>query len=226
MERPTCYISICASLTWRGISYSRVLSHKRCYFMMLSKFTGCTMNADEPEPGDLQAADQAKSLNAISTSNQHEGDASGWNRRSQILERRRITNARRSMSETCRLQRPIAESVSSQALHIFLYNTVIHFPSGSTSQGHFTSLVALTQSPSRLEALPFALDAVALASLAHRFSHPDAKTLAMSRYQASIRSLRDTDISSESNLLGVIACIQLLGMYEVRATHICWFWLY
>lgn len=181
------------------------------------------MNADEAEqePGDLHLADTVSTSSTISTSNDDEKETLRQSRRSRLLRDRRVATARRSMTEAHRLQRGIAESVSSQALHIFLYNTVIHFPTSSASKGHFTSLVTLGQSSSRLKALPFALEAVALASLAQRFSHSEAKLLAMRRYHVAIRLLRDADIHSESNVLSVIACILLLGNYEVRArdTH-------
>lgn len=183
------------------------------------------MNADELELDSLQGTDKATNTSDGSVSNEDQRVHSPPNRRLRVLSERRSTTTRRSRSETYRLQRPVAESVSSQALHIFLYNTVIHSPSGSASKGHFTNLVTLMQSSSRLDALPFALDAVALASLARRFSYPDAKVLAMNRYQHSIRLLRDTDITSASNMLSVIACIQLLGIYEVctilRCAGIC-----
>jgi hypothetical protein len=116
-----------------------------------------------------------------------------------------------------KISRSVAESVTHQAVHMFLSDTVITAPSGSNSKGHFVNLVDLVQSSPKPDALPFALEAVALASLGNRTCNSEVQLKAMRQYTISIHQLRKTNLSSNSDVLSVIACITLLGLYEVRS---------
>jgi hypothetical protein len=124
----------------------------------------------------------------------------------------RITQGRAS-----KINHSVRESVIHQAVHVFLSDTVINVPGGSNSKGHFANLVALVQSSPPSEALPFALEAVALASLGNRICNSEIKLEAMRQYTISIHRLRKANLNSKSDMFSVIACILLLGLYEVRS---------
>jgi hypothetical protein len=135
-------------------------------------------------------------------------------RNAQSSKIRQCPVAQRRVSKT---YRSVAEPLLHQAVHVFLSDTVITAPHGSTSKGHFMNLGSLIQSSSKLEALPFALEAVALASLASRIWSPDVQLEAMRRYTISVQRLRKSILNSNSDVLSVIACILLLSLYEVRS---------
>ena len=115
------------------------------------------------------------------------------------------------------LQFSITEPVLSQALNLFLSDTVIYAPCGSMSKGHFVNLTDLVQSSSKLEALPLALESVALASFANRFGISGIRLEATRRYAIAVHQLRNTNLGSESNASSLMACIQLLSIYEVHS---------
>lgn len=115
----------------------------------------------------------------------------------------------------CKMQRNITEPLLSQALHLFLSDTVLHLSGCSFSRGHFVELPTLVQLSSRSEALPPALEAVALASLAVRFHNSKAQSLAVRRYSTAVHRLRMTFATPELKVSNVVACILLLSIYEV-----------
>jgi hypothetical protein len=114
-----------------------------------------------------------------------------------------------------KLQRIVTEPVTHQALNVFLSDTIMPAADGSASKGHFTNLIALVQSSSDSDALPLALQAVALASLASRVWSSELQLEAARRYTNSIHQLRK-DLSSTPDGLRVLGCILLLSLYEVR----------
>ena len=114
------------------------------------------------------------------------------------------------------LPRPIAVPVIYQAVEIFLADTVVPVPiEHCTSQGHFSRLAKLVKTSSSSDALPSALEAVALASFANRFRSSEVRTAAVRRYVACISQLRNGNLRSENGAMSILACILLLSMYEV-----------
>jgi hypothetical protein len=172
------------------------------------------MNIDELEPDDSLTLDEAKTPNSLSVPRENEKKTVKRYRKSNSLQTRQYAIAQERASKS---YRSVAEPLLYQAVHVFLSDAVITAPSGSTSKGHFANLVALIQSSSKSEALPFALEAVALASLASRICNSEVQLEATRRYTISINRLRQTNLSVNSDVLSVIACILLLSLYEVRS---------
>ncbi len=110
----------------------------------------------------------------------------------------------------------ISTPVLHQAVHIFLNDMVVHTPSsGAVSKGHLTGLVALVLSASSNEALPTALEAVALASRAARFKVPELRVEGMRLYARVVWKLVEGDLGEGRE---VVACMVLLGLYEVSSS--------
>ena len=149
-----------------------------------------------------------------------EGDGEGYT----LEDHRKVLSTRPSQyeiaehhcGEVCSLQSCLTEPLSHRAVDLFLAGTVMHAPGHSSSQGHFVHLGDLVQSSSDCEALPLALEAVSLASFATRFNRPEIQLEAQLRYAVSIRRLRNTDLDCSSKSSVIIACIQLLSIYEVN----------
>lgn len=113
------------------------------------------------------------------------------------------------------IPRHVSDSVRFQARHIFLHDTVVLTPSSSAiSRGHFANLAGLLHfaEPSALGA---AVDAVALALLANRFSYHEVRPLAMVQYNSSVRHLQALDLKTTGSVQSLIACVTLLSLYEV-----------
>lgn len=116
----------------------------------------------------------------------------------------------------------LVEPTSDQVINVFLCNTVMQAKTGSsTSSGHFSGLMALVKSTPLSEALPYSLEAAALASLATRLCNHQLRLRAMRRYTTAVRLLRKTDFDLSTNIPSMIASILLLSIYEVRCTMTC-----
>jgi len=179
--------------------------------------TNSTINGEDLESSHLRTIEGATSPSPVSAPSENDKNISKRCRNSHSLKIQQYDIVRRYTGETYSLRQSVAEPMLNQALNVFLSDTVIPVPYGSTSKGHFTNLVALVQSSSRSEALPFALEAIALASLANRFSNSELQLEATRRYTISIHWLRKTNLNSSSDVISVIACILLLSLYEVRS---------
>lgn len=114
------------------------------------------------------------------------------------------------------IQRQVITPLREQALDLFLSSTILHCDRYALSSGHFVGLPFLLESCTESDGLLPALEAVALASYAHRFDDFGLRTQGVHQYNVAIRRLRKTDFSDRSKTRSVIACILLLGIYEVQ----------
>lgn len=135
------------------------------------------------------------------------------------------THTQQDMAQGCprcateRLPLHISECVMHRAIQMFLGEMVIPTPNaGAISHGHFSSIFVFYET-SGMHALHTALEAVALALYSIRINLPQLRSQAMHRYTRSIQGLASTDLSSKSMSLKAIACMALLGLYEVA--HHC-----
>jgi hypothetical protein len=172
------------------------------------------MNTAVVESNHSHILDRATTPNPLSVPCEDEKNNSKRRSKSHSLITRQYASAQQRASK---IDRFVVEPILHQAVHAFLSDAIITAPGGSTSRGHFANLVGLIQSSSKSEALPFALEAVALASLASRICNSEVQLEAMRRYTISIHWLRKTNLNSNTNILSVIACILLLSIYEVRS---------
>jgi hypothetical protein len=118
---------------------------------------------------------------------------------------------------------PLTQSVQLQAQHIFLQDTIVLTPySSGVSRGHFAKLASLLESSLASSALYEAVNAVALVSLATRFSIPEIRPLAAAQYASSIRHIRAQIIASmhKDSVDYLLASISLLSLYEVCSTSL------
>jgi hypothetical protein len=171
------------------------------------------MDVDEVESGHTDTSSGETISNPLSIPGGNEKKTSKRYFKSQSLMLRQYTTAQARSRNT---YRTVAEPLLYQAVNVFLSDAVIIAPDSSMSKGHFANLVALVQSSSNIGPLPFALEAVALASLASRTCNSDVQLEATRRYTISINRLRMTNLNSNSDPLCIIACIMLLGLYEVH----------
>lgn len=126
------------------------------------------------------------------------------------------TQAGRSGCSCLRVPLHLTEPISRQAVQIFLQNVVLPTPNrGSISKGHFATLPALVDESPATDALPAALEAIALASCSTRFAMHELRFKALQRYTFSARHLVALDLASTSRPLNIIACMLLLGLFEV-----------
>lgn len=167
--------------------------------------------------GDFYLAHPKTSPVRISVRSQHKRQVpkrrlDPWSSQTQQHAAKRVC-----LSKLSGLQRTIVEPILHQAVNVFLSDTVVSCGDVPTSKGHFATLLPLIQSSSSLDALPRALEAVALASFANRACHAAIQHEAARRYSQSVHRLRQTFLDPKTNVRSTIACIVLLSLYEVSA---------
>jgi hypothetical protein len=184
------------------------------YLFSTSILTDFGMDVNELEFGFPYYIDGITSSSIFEIHDEHEDRDSEQSQKLDPPQTQQQIITPNKFSEIYSLQRPIGGSLVHHALQIFLSDTVMPTPGSTTSKGHFANLISSVQS-STSGALPLALESVALASLANRLGNPAIQVEATRRYTTSIQRLRKVDLRVNSDVLNLISCIVLLGLYEV-----------